>query len=203
MLALALACFVLGSAPVVQSPVTTATAAALVDTRQAVAITGTTELSRAEAFGAAHSAAIDHLRGRWTERGQRVLAEQRPFWLPAVFAQTAVDRWLSHQSFEQVLQIVDREDKVREHDFGQSFQTTLWVAEDPRQVAGSDRQLRRELQQVQRRTLAVSGGTVVFWAVMAFALGWLDRLSRGYMTGRLRLIGLLLGTAVPTLAFLL
>lgn len=203
MLASVLACFVLGTGPVAQSPVATATAAALVDTRQAVAVTGTTELSRAEAFGAARSAAIDHLRARWTERGQRVLAEQRPFWLPVVFARTAVDRWLSRQSFEQVLQIVDREDKVREHDFGQSFQTTLWVAEDPRQVAGRDGQLRRELQQVQRRTLAVSGGTVVFWAVMAFALGWLDRLSRGYMTGRLRLIGLLLGAVVPTLAFLL
>src|SRR5262245_28719962 len=133
MLASVLACIVFGFGPVVQSPVANATAAALLENREAIAVTGTTELNLAEAYGAARTAAIEHLRARWAERGQRLMTEQRPFWLPAVFSRMAVDRWLSQQSCEQALQIVDREDKVREHDFGQSFQTTLWVAEDPRQ----------------------------------------------------------------------
>ena len=36
-----------------------------------------------------------------------------------------------------------------------------------------------------------------FWLVLAFGYAWLDRLSRGYMTGRLRLLGVLSGVAVP------
>ncbi len=37
---------------------------------------------------------------------------------------------------------------------------------------------------------------------LVVALGWIDRLSRGYMTGRLWLAGLLAGVAVPAIAFL-
>ena len=37
---------------------------------------------------------------------------------------------------------------------------------------------------------------------VAFDASALDRLTRGYMTGRLRLAGLLGGVAVPVIAFL-
>ena len=49
--------------------------------------------------------------------------------------------------------------------------------------------------------MLLRGGAVAFaWATLALAVGWFDRLSRGYMTGRLRLLGVLLGVAVPAIA---
>ncbi len=200
MLAAVLASLVLSPCLAPQAPV--ATVAALRGTADAVAIRGTTELSAAEAYAAAKSAVADYVRNRWTERGERELVDRRPFWLPAPLAQQAVQRWLVQQPIDSAVRIVDREDITREHEFGQSFQTTVWIAEDARAVANGERQLRRELGLVKRRTLVTSGATVGFWAVLGLVLSWLDRLSRGYMTGRLRLIGLLLGVAVPALAFL-
>jgi hypothetical protein len=169
----------------------------------AVAVRGTTELTVADAFAAARSAAVEHLEARWRERSRRLVVDQRPFWLPAMFAEQAARRWEARQSLGEAMAIVDREDRVREHEFGNSYQTTLWITEDPRHVERGERQLRRELQAAQKRTLVLSGATVGLWAFLAVAIAWIDRLSRGYMTGRLRCIGLLVGAVVPTLAFLL
>lgn len=202
MLVAVLVSFVLGLVPSPQAPVAVA-AAGFGGSVDAVAVAGTTELSAAESFAAARAAAIEHLRARWTERGERHLVDQRPFWLPEFLARQAVSRWLSRQSAESALRIVDRQDRVRDHEFGQSFQTTLWIGEDPRAVARGEGELRRELRVLQKRTLVTAAGTVGFWAVLGVVLSWLDRLSRGYMTGRLRLVGLLLGALVPPLAFLL
>ena len=91
----------------------------------------------------------------------------------------------------------------REHEFGSSFQTTLWVREDAVAAGKVDREVRQALTQLRWRTLAMAGGTVVFWAVLALVLSWVDRLSRGYMTGRLGVVGVLLGSAVPAVAFVL
>ncbi|MGE3173248.1 MAG: hypothetical protein AB7O97_11540 [Planctomycetota bacterium] len=169
----------------------------------AVAVRGSTELSAAAAYDAARDEALAHVRTRWTERGARLAEQQRPFWLPAVFVDRAVSRWLGQQSLDRHLQIVDREDRVREHEFGRSYQTTLWIRENPEVVAHGERQLRRAIARSGERTLVLGGATAGFWAVLALALGWIDRLSRGYMTGRLRCIGVLLGAAVPAVAFLL
>ena len=183
-----------------QAPMATAVSAGNVG---AVAVRGTTELSSAEAFETARAAAHEHLQARWRDRAQRLVVDQRPFWWPSMFAEQATRRWEARQSLADAMTIVDREDRVREHEFGRSYQTTLWIAEDPRTVERGERQLRRELQTAQRRTLVLSGATVALWALLAVSIGWIDRLSRGYMTGRLRCIGLLVGTVVPTLAFLL
>lgn len=197
MLATALLCTLLAQAPLATAIVTGG------QIPDAVAIRGETELSPVEAFDSARSRAVERLREQWQERGQRLADDRRPFWLPAVFAERTVDRFLADYPLAETMRLVDREDKVREHEFGRSYQTTLWVAEDPQLVRRAEQRLRGELDRTMRRTLATSGGTVVFWAVLAVVLGWIDRLSRGYMTGRLRAIGLLLGAAVPGIAFLL
>jgi hypothetical protein len=169
----------------------------------AVAIVGDAELSPAAAYDSARVRAEDHVRDRWRERAQRVAAESRPFWLPEPLVERAVGRWLLRPDVVDGVHVVDRQDHRREHDFGSSYQTTLWVAEDEQAVSKRERQLRRELGLVERRAVLTAGGTAVFWALLAMVLGWIDRLSCGYMTGRLRLIGLLVGCAVPTVAFLL
>lgn len=206
MLATVMANFVLVLSAVPQTPLATLALRSDGNHRvgaDAVAVQGTTELSAADAYSAAHTAALEHVRSRWSERGARLATELRPFWLPQLFTEQAVSRWLGRQTLDQAVQIVDREDRVREHEFGRSYQTTLWIAEDPRAVAGGERQLRRAIAAAESRTLVLSGATVGFWAILGLALSWIDRLSRGYMTGRLCCIGVLLAATVPTVAFLL
>lgn len=168
----------------------------------AVVVRGDAELTPAAALASARRKAEESFRQAWTERAERLAATGRPFWLPAVFTRQVTDRWLASLPAERALKIVDREDKRREHEFGASWQTTLWVVEDPRAIEAGERLLRHELRRCETLTLGKSGITVAFWAVLGFSLSWLDRLSRGYMTGRLRLLGLLLGSAVPALLFL-
>lgn len=169
----------------------------------AVAVRGTAELTSAAAYGAARAAAVLHQKAQWRERGDRLVVENRPVWLPKHLADRAVDRWIAMQAEESMLRVVDREDRERDHEFGKSYQTTLWICEDQANVTRGEKALRRELDQTRRRTVVLAGGTVGLWAVLAFAVHWIDRLSRGYMTGRLRVLGLMVGVAVPSLAFLL
>jgi hypothetical protein len=204
MTAMVLACVLLAQTAVASPPQATLAAygAGAADPNT-VAVRGEAELSPAAAFESARERAEQHVRERWEQRGQRLLDEQRPFWLPAPLAERAVQRWLATGAAQAGIQIVDREERTREHEFGSSWQTTLWVAEDPRVVANGERSLRRALRQQVERTLLAAGGTVVFWGLLAFALSWIDRLSRGYMTGRLAVTGLGLGVALPAIAFLL
>lgn len=170
---------------------------------EACAVRGDAELSPAAALASARQRAEQQFRERWTERAERIVSRQRPIWLPGQLLRLDADRWLAALPIERSLCVVDREDRQRDHEFGQSYQTTLWVLEDDAFVARSERQLRQHLDRATRRIVFKSGGTVLFWAALALLLGWVDRLSRGYMTGRLRLVGLLLGSAVPVTAFLL
>lgn len=179
-----------------QQPVTTSIA-------EAVVVRGDAELSPAEALVSAKRKAEEHVRELWQDRAEQAFSGRRPFWLPDLLAREAMRRWLAELPIEQMATYVDREDRQREHEFGSSYQTTLWVAEEPRLVANSERMLRRATQRLERVTAVKFGGIVAGWAVLAVVIGWLDRLSRGYMTGRLRLLGLLGGVAFPALAFLL
>jgi hypothetical protein len=173
------------------------------NTPELVAVRGDTELSSAAAFESARVRAEDMLRERWQGRADRIATAMRPVWLPSVLYEQAARRWLYGLPLERNLKILDREDREREHDLGTSWQTTLWVAEDPRGVADGERAFRGELKRVEQRTLARAGITMGFWVALGLALAWVDRLSRGYMTGRLRLLGILLATAVPAILFLL
>jgi hypothetical protein len=168
----------------------------------AVAVRGDAELDPATAFASAKRRAEDHVRGMWSERAERAFTGQRPFWLPELLAQETMRRWLADLPVDQMVRLVDREDRERTHEFGNSYQTTLWVAEDPRGVQQGERQLRRELRDLEKVTAIKYGGVVGSWVLLAMLVAWIDRLSRGYMTGRLRLLGLLCGLAVPAVAFL-
>lgn len=168
----------------------------------AVVVRGDAELDPAAAFASARRKAEEHVRERWSERAERVIDAQRPFWLPDLIAREAVRRWLADLPVEQIVRCVDRQDREREHEFGNSYQTTLWVAEEPRLVQQGERQLKRELRRLEQTTAIKYGSVVAGWVVLCVLVGWFDRLSRGYMTGRLRLLGLLCGVAFPALAFL-
>ena len=178
--------------PLVQDPVAHA----------AVAVRGDTELSPAAAYASARTRVADHVRTVWQERAETAVARQRPFWLPEVIADAAVQRWLATLPTEQLVRTVDREDREREHEFGTSIQTTLWVAEEPRAVARSERSLQSLLAGLERRTAGKFGITALTWVLLVVLLGWIDRLSRGYMTGRLTLAGLLAAVATPAVLFL-
>lgn len=167
-----------------------------------VAVRGDAELSPAAAFESARAKVEDHVRNVWRQRADRAVENHRPFWLPQLLTDEAMRRWLAELPVEQLVQVVDREDREREHEFGNSYQTTLWVAEDPRLQQRSEQRLRNELRRLERTTAVKFGGIAAGWTAMIVLLGWLDRLSRGYMTGRLRLAGVLAGLAMPALAFL-
>jgi len=169
---------------------------------EAVAVRGETELSPAQAFASARRRAEEHVRDQWAERAARALALRRPFWLPQVLADRAVQNWLADLPVEECLRLVDREDREREHEFGNSYQTTLWVAEEPRSVKRGELELRQRLQRLERTTAVKFGGVAAAWLVLVAAIAWLDRLSRGYMTATWRLLGVAAGAAVPALLFL-
>jgi hypothetical protein len=172
------------------------------DAIAAVAVRGDAELSPAGAFASARNRVDEHVRGLWRERAERAVAAQRPFWLPALLADEAVRRWLADLPVAQMVAVVDRQDREREHEFGSSWQTTLWVAEDAQRLHSGEQRLRGVLRRLERETLYRFGGIAAGWTVLVVVIGWLDRLSRGYMTGRLQLAGLCAGVAVPVVAFL-
>lgn len=168
----------------------------------AVAVRGDAELSPAAAFASAQSRVEEHVRTMWRERAERAAAEQRPFWMPELLTREAVRRWLLDLPLAQMVEVVDRQDHERQHEFGQSWQTTLWVAEDAQRVHRGEQRLRGELRRLERTTAWRYGGIAAGWTLLVVAIGWLDRLSRGYMTGRLRVAGLLGAVAVPAVALL-
>ena len=65
----------------------------------------------------------------------------------------------------------------------------------------SEQRLRSELRRLEKSTAYKFGGIAAGWTLLAVALAWVDRLSRGYMTGRLRAVGLLAALAMPAVAF--
>lgn len=168
----------------------------------AVAVRGDTELSPAKALASAEERVDEHVRTVWKQRAERAAERHRPFWMPEMLTENAVDRWLADLPVERLVARVDREDKERVHEFGNSYQTTLWIAEKPALVQRGEQRLRAELHRLERTTAVKAGGVAAGWVVLALLLAWIDRLSRGYMTGRLRAIGVLGGVLVPAAMFL-
>lgn len=168
----------------------------------ATSVCGAAELTPAAALDSAWQRATARVRERWSQRAEQVLVGERPFWLPDFVARERLRTFVRDLPLDQICQVVDREDRERQHEFGSSWQTTLWVAEEPRLVQRIERDLKVAQRALERTTLRRFAGTVVGWAVLGLLIGWLDRLTRGYATGRLRLLGLLLGSALPALLFL-
>jgi hypothetical protein len=169
----------------------------------AVAVKGAAELTPAAAHASARAAVDAHARLLWRERGERIAQELRPAWIPSAVCDRTVERFLGDRDLSGAMRVVDREDRAREHEFGSSWQTTLWVAEDEQAVEAGERGLRAALADLRGQALAFLAGASLWWGLLAFLVGWLDRLSRGYMTARLSAIGVALGVSVPSLAFLL
>lgn len=169
----------------------------------AVAVRGAAELTPAAALASARAAADAHARALWRERGERIAQELRPAWVPSAVCDRAVERFLCAQQASRTLRVVDRDDRSREHEFGTSWQTTLWITEDAQAVDDGERSLREALVAVRGHALMFLLGTSCWWGMIAFLVGWLDRLSRGYMTARLSAIGVALALSIPSLAFLL
>lgn len=168
----------------------------------AVAVRGDAELSPAAALASAKARVDEHLRTLWRQRAERLVAAQRPFWVPRLVTEEAIRRWLAELPTAGLARVVDREDRQRAHEFGDSWQTTLWVAEDGSTEQRLMDRLRSELRAAERATALKYAGTAVGWALLVLAGAWFDRLSRGYMTGRLVIAGLLLGLLVPASLFL-
>ncbi len=169
----------------------------------ALEVRGQAELDQAAAFSSARLAAEEHFQTAWADRADRLARAQQPFWLPDFLVAETVRRSLRDWDAAAAFRIVDRADKVREHEFGRSFQTTLWVAEDARARQAQENRLRHRLRSAERDLVTKLGATAGLWGLLAFLGFWIDRLSRGYMTGRLLLLGTALGCAVPTVLFLL
>jgi len=168
----------------------------------AFAVRGDTELSAASALASAELRVDEHLREVWQVRAKRAASRQAPFWMPGFLSDYAVQRWLADLSLREFVTRVDRDDCERTHEFGRSYQTTLWIAENPAIVERIEDRLHDTLRSLERTTVLKLGGIAAGWGLMALFLGWLDRLSRGYMTVRLRLIGVLGGVLMPTALFL-
>ncbi len=169
---------------------------------EAVAVRGDTELNPADALASAQMRVDEHVRAVWKDRAERTVSRQLPFWMPAMMSETTVRQWLADLPVQGLVSRVDREDRERVHDFGNSYQTTLWIAEDPKMVMRGESRLRAQLRYLERSTAVKAGGVAAGWVFLALLLGWLDRLTRGYMTGRLRTIGVLGGLLMPTALFL-
>ena len=172
------------------------------DRPAATVVQGTAELDTAEAFESARAEAISRLRQRWEARAEKVVQEAAPAWLPAFVTERAVRDWMAHLEPDRALEVLDRADRERQHSFGPSYQTSLLVVEDPDLLRRAERRLGQQLARAQREFLTRAGGTLGLWAFLALGVFWLDRLSRGYMTGRLTLLATAIGAGVPVVLFL-
>lgn len=168
----------------------------------AVAVRGAAGLSAAEALASAREQVAAHLRSSWRERAGRIAAESAPPWMPQPCVETVVARWLADLPADRLVRIVDRDDRVRDHGFGTSHQTTLWIAEEPAHLRAGSASLRRALGSASRQALARGGAVAVGWAAVGVGAAWFDRLTRGYMTGRLRLTAAVLAAVVLAAAIM-
>ena len=114
-----------------------------------VAVRGDTELSPADALASAELRVDEHIRSLWEERAKRAASRQCPFWMPQVLTDKTVRRWLGDLPVQRLIKQVNRDEKERVHEFGNSYQTTLWITEDQEMVERGERRLRAELHRLE------------------------------------------------------
>lgn len=160
-------------------------------------VSGTPELSPREAWAAASRRMEAERLADLQARAQAVAVVSAPAWLPDFAVDRALRTWTEQQLRQQQPRVVEREMVVRDHGFGSSYQAILQVeaggGDERRALLGLQRELRREGWFL----LVKSGVTAAWWGILALGLFWLDRLTRGYMTGRLRIVGLGLAAILP------
>ena len=136
-------------------------------------------------------------------RGEGLLEQRKPFWFPGFAADLTFDRWLRGLDPRRVIRVVDR--RLEDHDHGsyKSYQAHLVVEHDEDTVERALGGLRSQIRSDSKLFLAKSGGTVVLWGLLGLLYLWLDRLTRGYMTWRLRGLFLGMGLGLPGIAFVM
>lgn len=169
-----------------------------------IVVRGTVELSRGEADVAAQALVAERGRQLLAVRGRTEVEDSCPTWLPGFCRDQVLGRWLRTTDGAQVLRVVDRVQTEHDHGgIGTSYRTELTVRPDARQLDRSLSALRRQVVVGAKRFATKSAAIVGYWVALALLVGWLDRLSRGYMTWRLRLLGAIAGTALPAVVLLL
>jgi len=175
-----------------------------VNATSGLVVRGTVELSPGEADLAAEASVAEKARALLTEQGRAVLADTCPFWLPPFYQRQLLQRWLGAADGGAALQVVDRVQEEHDHGgLGRSYRTELTVKPDPRRLGQLLGSLRRMASTGARVFAVKCAGIVAFWLVLATVIAWLDRLSRGYMTWRLRFLGATAGTVLPAVVLLL
>jgi hypothetical protein len=171
---------------------------------EAVVVTGTAELTARESYDSAIAQARDSVLERWQNWAERELDQEAPFWWPTFYRDRTLREWQTELQprIREGLRVLDREDRVRDHGFGKSYQTSLLVHEDPGIARAVERRLDSRIRYNNKMLAAKSGGIVLFWGLVSLLTAWLDRLSRGYMTWRLRLTAMALGIVVPVAVLL-
>ncbi len=169
------------------------------DHPDACVISGTPELNRKDAWAAVTRRAVEEQQLRISERAADQAVAQSPAWLPGFVRERAVKQWTGDQVRRQRLKVLDRDLLVRDHGFGNSYQAFLLLDKVDPGSATSSRSLATKLQREQKRFVMKCGGTLGWWGVLAIFVLWLDRLTRGYMTGRLYTLGAALGICAPIL----
>ncbi|MEZ5965180.1 MAG: hypothetical protein R3F56_15205 [Planctomycetota bacterium] len=165
---------------------------------------GTVELSSGEADLAADALVAERGRGLLSARGRAQLEDSCPTWLPEFCREQVLARWLRATDGAGVLRVVDRVQTEHDHGaLGTSYRTELTVRPDAGRIERSLGSLRHQVTVGAKRFAVKCAGIVGFWVLLALVVGWLDRLSRGYMTWRLRLLGAIAGTALPAVVLLL
>lgn len=162
-------------------------------------VSGTPELSHKEAWAVAIQRAVSEQEGRIEQLGQAQANSQSASWLPDFVRERVVRHWTGEQMRRHELKVLDRDILVRDHGFGRSFQAFLLLDKVDPQSATKSRSLTRRLQREQKRFVMKCGGTVGWWGILAIFVLWIDRLTRGYMTGRLYTVGAMLGLVAPIL----
>lgn len=168
----------------------------------AIVVTGTPELGRDEALLTAVARAESLEQQRLQESVELWFREHAPVWLPQFLVDRAA-RNTRHRLASRTPRVLAQDFLTRDFGYGPIHQTALLV--EPARIAPdqlrrtADRQLDWELTLLGYKSLGILG----FWGLLALCGVWLDRLTRGYMTWRLRAIGLLLGGTVPVVTLLL
>ena len=165
---------------------------------------GSVELSPAGADAAARSLLQEQALLLMEERGRALMARVAPIWFPDFCRDQVLRRWLATSDPDASLRIIDQERVEHDHgSLGTSYRTALAVEADDQSLGKDLSRLRRQIPRAVEAFAVKCGGIAGFWALLALAVGWFDRLSRGYMTWRLRALGLMAGLAAPALVLFL
>lgn len=169
-----------------------------------VTVRGTVELSPAAADSAAASMASEHVRSLVVGRAEGLVESVAPVWLPTFTRDQIVRRWLGEFDPAKGVRIVAH--KMDQHDhggLGSSYRTTLEIESDEGAVEAALVRLRRAIPRAAEYFAAKCAGVIGFWLVLGLGISWIDRLSRGYMTWRLRCLGAVAGLGLPAVALLI